>query len=927
MARRHASEVGVDPVSAGQPGQPNRILDRPSLFGKLSNSPPGNVTLLCAPAGSGKTTLLRSWLANSGLKAAWVSVACKERDATRFWRSVVGELGSLTGHPCWSQEVDPAPDAEIDNSLLLHVIAKLNGLDESVLLVIDNLEQLHSQEANAQLEQFIQHRPQQLRMLIATRREPWLGLHKLRVTGELTELRTADLRFSLDDSERLLRDAGIRASAETAQLLHTRTEGWAAGIRLVALALSTNPNPQRFVEEFCGLERTIAHYLRAEVLSQQPADVLSFLMRISVVARINGPLATTLTGNAASEQMLQDLEDSNAFVTSLDVGRSWFRCHPLLRDLLQQDLRRTCAHEVAKLHQSAANWFEEHGYLFDAIAHAQAASAWPQAVRLVADVEQLRIDSCPSVVRSLLDKFPEVVAEGRPELQLAHGLLRFRERSSLEEVAAHYSAAERLADLVPGQRRAKFTAALTMGTMALASRCGDFETVFRKSEELSGALPGSSGITSGFRKEMRALSLVSTGTAHFWSCDLDQARDCWEDGLVLARELDRPDLELAYLSRKGLATASRRHSLELSQAAIQIAIRQGWAADPIATFSHASLGYVLAWTGQFENAQRSLQQAYQSHRPRIEPETDFLIELTRGLIFAGRNLLAEALTALTAAEQIGAGLCPGHPLASGARRHRLHVQVRLGQVDTVRTSLMTQDPLRHQDFYAAVASTTVLASVLLAEDDQRSATEILAPLTDNATGLRPMGTTIQALLLAAVAYSRLGNAASAHLMIERALEFAERDGIVFPFTQVPVSHLLQRHPRYNTAHASLIDTIQEVLNGTVRSPDRLAPGSAEKLGPAELRVLGYLPSSLSVSEIAAELCLSVNTVKTHLRNIYAKLHAHRRVQAVEIARKTGLLAPTPTPSPTDSPWAYDPRDSLDISEHAGAAADSWRSIQ
>ena len=174
-----------------------------------------------------------------------------------------------------------------------------------------------------------------------------LGLHRLRLEGELTEIRAADLRFSLDESRALFEAAGVRVSDSALALLADRTEGWAAGLRLAALSLAGHRDPERFAAAFAGSERTVAEYLLAEVLDRQPEQVRRLLLRTSVLERVSGPLADLLTGGSDGQRMLQELEEAGAFVVSLDSRRSWFRYHHLFADLLQLELRRTAAGRTA----------------------------------------------------------------------------------------------------------------------------------------------------------------------------------------------------------------------------------------------------------------------------------------------------------------------------------------------------------------------------------------------------------------------------------------------------------------------------------------------------------------------------------------------------------------------------------------------------
>jgi ATP/maltotriose-dependent transcriptional regulator MalT len=256
-----------------------------------------------------------------------------------------------------------APDLD-GWAIVERLLADLGALEARVWLVVDDVHELAAAEALAHLELLVIRGPPQLRFVLATRHDLRLGLHRLRLEGELTEIRADDLRFTLEEARALFEAAGVALSDEAVALLHERTEGWAAGLRLAALSLAGHPDPERFAEEFSGSERTVADYLLAEVLERQSEPVRRLLLRTSVLERISGELADLLTGGSGGELILQDLEKAGAFVVSLDARRSWFRYHRLFADLLQLELRGTAPAEVPALHAAAAGWFAGNGYPF-----------------------------------------------------------------------------------------------------------------------------------------------------------------------------------------------------------------------------------------------------------------------------------------------------------------------------------------------------------------------------------------------------------------------------------------------------------------------------------------------------------------------------------------------------------------------------------
>jgi LuxR family transcriptional regulator, maltose regulon positive regulatory protein len=326
-----------------------------------------------------------------------------ERDPQRFWLSVLAALRQTAAGSALVRELTAAPDLD-GWAITERLLADLARLEDRVWLVVDDVHEL-SPDALRQLELLIMRAPQCLRFVLAARHDVRLGLHRLRLEGELAEIREPDLRFTVAEAGELLDAAGVDLP-EVAPLVE-RTEGWAAGLRLAALWLAGHPDPGRLAAEFSGTERTVAEYLLAEVLDRQDNAVRRLLLRTSILDRVNGELAGLLTGDSGGERVLQDLEAANAFVVALDPGRSWFRYHHLFADLLQLELRRTEPDQVAALHRAAAGWLAGHGHPAEAVRHAQAARDWDLAARLLADWwPGLYLDGRAAVIHELVAGFP-----------------------------------------------------------------------------------------------------------------------------------------------------------------------------------------------------------------------------------------------------------------------------------------------------------------------------------------------------------------------------------------------------------------------------------------------------------------------------------------------------------------------------------------
>jgi LuxR family maltose regulon positive regulatory protein len=818
------------------------VVVRRELLERLNRA--GRVAEVSGPAGSGKSVLLRSWIDASALagQAAQVSAQDGEGDPQRFWISVAGALRSTAAGSALVQPVATAPDLD-GWSIVEQLVADLGSLRDRIWLVIDDVHALGSAEALHQLELMLTRAPAGLRIVLASRRELRLGLHRLRLEGELTEIRAASLRFSRDEAEALFEATGVRLPESALALLHERTEGWAAGLRLAALALTGHPDPERFAAEFCGSERTVAEYMLAEVLDRQSEEVRRLLSRTCVLERVNGPLADLLTGESGAARILQELEQAGAFVVAMDARRSWFRYHRLFADLLQSELRDTEPAELAVLHGTAAGWFAEHGFGVEAVRHAQAAQDWERAGRLLTDYWlDVTLAGQAATVHELVTAFPADAVTGNAELtavaaaaELMHG--------SLEEGARYLAVAAAGEASVPAERREHFRVTMAVLRLYLARQRGDLRAVAEQVEQLQLAdAPDVAQLRLG--EQLRALALISLGIAELWSFRICEAEGHLERGIALARRIGRPLLEINGLAHWGLVASFRSSALAVQRGlqAIELAQRHGWGGEPSVAIAYPMLAASLTWQGKLDEAERWLMEGEYALRSEVEPATGMLFHLVRGLLEIARGRAEVALAALRAVEH----LAPGS----------------------------------HQVWL------------------------------------------ISALLLEASARDALGEREAAGRALERGLDLAEPDGLLFPFLLLAAPGLLERHVRQRTAHPALIRKIISVLTGRTpaapavippqRTPAAIPPRQMptgippqqtpaagpperlpEPLSQAETRILRFLQTSLSAPEIARELYVSVNTVRTHMRHLYDKLGAHRRLEALDRARALGLLAPVP----------------------------------
>jgi len=867
------------------------IVSRPRLSERLGAAQ--RVTVVSAPPGSGKTVLLRSWITEAGLaeSVAWVSAGGDERDPQRFWLSVLGALRQTTSGSVLVRELTGAPD--LDGWVIAERLLKdLVPLEDPIWLVIDDVHELGSGEARRQLELLVMRAPEALRFVLATRHDLRLGLHRLRLEGELTEIREPDLRFTVDEARNLVSAAGAELAEPMLAVLHRRTEGWAAGLRLAALSLAGHPDPGRFAEEFSGSERTVAEYLLAEVLDRQSGAARRLLLRTSVLEMVSGPLADALTGGSGGERILQELEEANAFVVALDAARSWFRYHHLFADLLQLELRRTAPGELTELHEAASSWFAGHGHPVEAVRHAQAAQDWSLASRLLADHwPGLQLGGQAATVHELLAGFPAEAAAAYAELavlvaadELAQG--------SLEAAERYLALAARAAATLPADRHEQLQVLLEMVRLLLARQRGNPRAVAEQAQRLQAiaeapemarelALPG-------LGEELRGLALISLGITEVWAAQFEVAERHLEYGVALARRIGRPFLEFGGLAHQAVIETYRSFPLaaERCTQAIELAERHGWADEPTAGIAYVMLGAVLAWQGRVEEAEPWVERAERTVRAETELAAGMLVRHVRGVLDLVRGRYEDALAAFRAAEQLAGNLTAPHLHVPPTRGLLLLVLVRLGEIERAEQAI---GDLGESDRERG-ETRTALAALQLAQDDPHAAIAALAPVLDGSAPLIRGTWLVGAFLLEAIARDVLGDPAAAERALERALDLAEPEGLLLFFLLQPAPGLLERHAQHRTAHPSLIAEILDLLAGKRTAP-RAGLQALEPLSRSEIRVLRYLPTNLSQPEIANELHISRHTVRTHMSHLYAKLGTHSRTEAVERARELGLLAP------------------------------------
>ncbi|MEV0153985.1 LuxR C-terminal-related transcriptional regulator [Micromonospora sp. NPDC050686] len=905
------SRVGVvaEPAPAGPPllasrlapaALPEPVVLRPRLLARLDEGTAGPVTVVSAPAGWGKTTLLASWVrAVTGDGApAWVSV---ERGDTgeRLWAYVAAALRAAARG---EGDVAPVPDRPPRPDQLELLAAALAARERPVLLVLDDLDRITEPAALAGLEFLLRHAEQRLRLVAGARTDLALPLHRWRLAGELTELGPAELAFTDDEVADLLTAHAVPVPATAVRRLRERTGGWAAGLRLAALAARGRPDPGRRVEQFAGDQPEVAGYLREEVLAGWDADARELLARTTVADAVCADLADALAGRGDSGPLLAGLARDGAFLHRDDSSPPWYRCHPLLADLFRAELSRLPAGELRALHLRAVGWYAGNGRPAEALRHALSAGRWDTATELF-------IDRWPDLAPYDRDApagpapaAPPAEAVRRdPELALAAAAERAY-AGDPATAADRLRAAVAAAGSLAAPRRDRFRRLATALELTLARAAGDHAQVRAAAGRLLATRTRSGPdddprSARGEDADVRAVAGTALGLAGLDEGDLRVAATAFADALAAARTAGRQRTELVAASRVALLAAIRgelRAAERTAREALALSPCRGWACRTDCAHAHLALAVVALHRDQPAEAAARLAVTGPVEE---EPVAAALAALCRARLCrdAGDPAAAHRLL-LAARERLGA-----RPAAREVANWLLVAQAELdgarGDPDGARALLA--DRVRDAGGPAG-ALAVALARAELRAGDPGAAGHTLPDWDGPESADWPLPVRLDAGLLAAVLARRGGDERRAGRILERVLELAEPEGFRRLFTRADeeVRDLLAGHLDSGTAHWSTVSELvrtadehsaDEPAGPRERSGGAAGDGLDEPLTERELTILRYLQSILSNVEIAGELSLSVNTVKTHVRNIYRKLDATRRREAVRRARELRLI--------------------------------------
>jgi len=867
------------------PRVPSGWVSRQRLVDALELGLEGPLTLLAASPGAGKSALLGAWAANRTCTGplGWLSVDAADYDRRRFWRGVLEAL-ARGGAPEPLASLAVHPPESVDR-IVPELVNALDALTEPVVLVLDDLHEIGNAAAIADLDRLLRHPPPALRIVAATRVDPPLRLGRLRIAGELTEIRERDLAFTEPETAQLLRTAGIELAPAEVQLLWQRTEGWAAGLRMAALTLRSHPDPPRFLAAFAGDDAAMADYLLAEVLAQQPDDLVDFLLRTSILDVVSGDLADAICDRTDSAHVLAQLEREHALVIALGDDRPWHRYHPLLRELLRSELRYRLPGELPTLHARASRWYAQAGRPAEALRHAADAGDWESVAALAGAhwVPLLVRGELPSL-RPVLESLPPERLQQDPEvaLALAAALLDLGDEPA---ASALLDRALELRDAVPAARRPHFDLGSATVRLLRARLRGDLVDAVEHAQTMIGTTTVAGRADTG-STDLRALALVNLGIAELWTGAYDDARLHLEAARRSAEGGGRDWLLLvavAHLAAHAALTGRLERGRRLAEDVLTLATLRGWLRTWPVGLAEGVLSAVALERNQRADAEAHFARSEELLAHATDLPLRMAVRIQRARLLAADGRAEPALEAIEGAHELG----DGWPVAPALRGLTTGLQAlseaALGQRE--------QAEERLGDGSATAEDGAALARLRLHDGEPAAARGALAPWLDGApAAFGP--TRVELWLLDALARDAEADVEGASASLERALDEAEPHGIRRPFADLGghVATLLRRQLRRGTAHRSLID---DVLRDVDRPQLALRPRLLllEPLSEREAAVLRFLPTMMSNGEIAAELFVSVNTVKTHLKSIYRKLDVPDRREAVRRARDLELLAP------------------------------------
>jgi LuxR family maltose regulon positive regulatory protein len=882
------------------------LVARPQLLQRLEEGLAlhHRLTLASAPAGFGKTTLLSHWLHQTDRAAGWLSLDEGDNDLTRFLAYLIAALQRID--PAIGQSAQAMLQASQPPSLeplLTSLINEIAARAQPAILVLDDYHVIETTAIHQALTFLLDHLPSQMHLVIASRADPPLPLARLRGRGQLTELHATDLRFNPDEVGTFLNDAmALGLSAEEAQALAQRTEGWITGLQLAALSIQGRDDVPAFIEAFAGSHRYILDYLTEEVLSQQPREVRDFLLRTAILTRLCGGLcdavrfgdggpptrsqgsAVVRSGEAAegrpsidSQAALESLERNNLFVVPLDDKQEWYRYHHLFADLLRQRLQQENPDLVPVLHRRASEWYEQQELMAEAVSHALTSGDLERAAGLIQQTGWATFTRGEmATILHWMDDLPDEFVRSQPRLSILRAWAMAKS-GQMEEVEPCLRGVD--LSRLPGEASA--VRAYVAGVR------GDLNRAIQLSEQALKDLPADDLV-------VRAIVAQNLGVAHHWSGNPAAASRILSEAVTLSRAANQAFQTLTALAILGRALEMKGalcQARETYQEALDLASGPDNPPVPFAGMAYVGLARLSYEWNDLDSARRyALQGISLSERGGFLAYQVFGYALL-AWVYRAQGDNVRAARALEQAERLGQG-CDYDLVMALVADARVRWWVAQGDLAAAARWAREQEPVRGDDFSAALEIRGItVAWVMNAQQNTEAALPLLSHLLDAAEAAGRRGSAIKILALQALALAERGDTRQSLSVLERALSLAAPEGYVRAFVDEgrSMAHLLSQ---VQTApQGTWPDYVDRLLaafdQSTATAP--VAQALIEPLTERELEVLHLIATGLSNREIAQELVIAISTVKSHIHHIYGKLGVESRTQAMGKAQALDLL--------------------------------------
>lgn len=881
------------------------IVPRDSLLSALDKGLEGKLTLLTAPAGFGKTTLVSIWATRStaGIHIAWLALDENDDDPVRFWRYVMTASQKFDDKAGRSSLKQLNLSQEINfEAILTTWINELSRAPGRVVLVLDDYHFIQSSQIHDQVTFLVDHLPANMHVVILSRSEPPLPLARLRAQGELLELRTTDLQFSLEEASVFLQDAlPYSLPPETIAYLHQRAEGWAAGLHLIALMLRFKSDVKaraHFLAEFSGSHQPILEYLVSDVLNNQSEEIQTFLLKTSLLNRLIGSLCDSVVGRTGSEEILKQLERANLFILPLDETGQWYHYHALFAEAMHHEATLRYGQETIRLiYRRASSWYERHEMLADAVEASLSAQDFKLAAQYIQQIirqEHFTEARELQTLRRWLENMPELVIHEHPELCFLYArVLLFTREQSTVNTPAHIEELLRTAESIweSQDNLAKLGEALAFRAVAALFR-GEYARAAASARQALTQLP-QDNIT------WRSIGLNVIASDDLMAGRLNAAYQILLQSLRLCEMTGNPYAARGTMILLGYTHAGRgelRQAAELYSQVLTSARDDGDLTDQArALLGLAQLSY--EWNsldGAQQQAEEALEVGVQIRDETLRVQSTLLlarISLARRQYVDAQEQIAEVL----------AGLQPHRlpALYREALASQAQLQLSAGNLEAV------QQWIENRSVFEAVPPVLqleqeelLIARFLIQQAKSKEALTRLNRLESSAQEAGRFQTVIELRVVKAQAYIVDQDTTAAEHILHKVLTPASQEGYQRLFLDegsILVARLrsllpaVHEKPLITTYLNSLLAAFAQQNQEPKRSGQILSINLVEPLTPQEERILILFSSGKTKQEIADDLFISINTVKTHLKRVYQKLGISNRAEARQIARRLDLL--------------------------------------